>query len=150
MANLKWRRGGLILLICSIFLFTLLLGCNSQKQSQNESRQHSEFGSVDKNEITSFKIHNIKAEEKEIKNKSDRDKVIDLVNNVKIIKSGIEPVDGIGYGVKITYSNGEQFIASFTSVNKEGKMIYSTGDKEIWCNIDKNIVDDLRSYYDKN
>lgn len=150
MTNLKWQRGGLNLLICSIFLFTLLLGCNNQKQSQNESKQHNKFESVDKNEITSFTIHNIRAEEKEIKNKSDRDKIIDLINNVKIIKLGVEPVDGIGYGVKITYSNGEQFIASFTSANKDGIMIYSIGGNGIWCNIDKNIIDNLRSYYDKN
>ena len=150
MTNFKGYRGSIFLLTCSVFLFMLLLGCSSQKQSQDENKQHNKFGFVDKNEITSFKIHNIKAEEKEIKNKLERDKIIDLINSVNITKSGVETIDGMGFGVKITYSNGEQFLASFTSTKTGAVMIYSTGDKGTWCNIDRNIVDGLRNYYNKN
>lgn len=46
----------------------------------------------------------------------------------------------------MTYSNGEKFSASFLASN----MVYSTDDSGICCDIDKNIVDDLRNSYDKN
>ena len=85
-------------------------------------------------------------EEKEIKDKSDRDKIIDLINGVKITKSDVELHAGVGFGVIITYSNGEKFSASFLATT----MAYSTNDIAIWCDIDRNIVDDLRNYYDKN
>ena len=95
-------------------------------------------------------IYKVKAEEKKIKNKLERDKIIDLTNSVKITKSGVEPVNGMAFGIKITYSNGEQFLASFTSSKTGAVTIHSTGDKGSWCNIDRNTVDDLRNYYDKN
>jgi hypothetical protein len=142
MTNLKkYTRNGFIL-ICLISLSTLLLGCNNQKQN----KQYNKFVFVNKNDITSFKVHNIRAEEKEIKNKSDRDNIIDLINSVKITKSGVEPRDGVGFGVIITYSNGEKFSASFLAAT----MTYSTDNNGIWCDIDKNVLDDLRNYYDKN
>jgi len=143
---IKIYKRNISLLICLISLFTLLLGCNNQNQSENSNKQHNKFGFIDKNNITSFKVHNIKAEEKKIKSKSERDKIIDLINSVNITKSGVEPVMGVGFGVIITYSNGEKFSASFLA----DTMIYSTNDNGIWCSIDKNIFDDLRNYYDKN
>ncbi|MBC8060373.1 MAG: hypothetical protein H7Y18_06880 [Clostridiaceae bacterium] len=133
-------------MICLISLSALLFGCNNEKQIKNQNKQHNKFGFIDKDDITSLKIHNIKAEEKEIKNKSDKDKIIDLINSVNITKSSVEPLYGVGFGVIITYSNGEKFSASFL----ESTMLYSTGDNGTWCKIDKNILDDLRSYYDKN
>ena len=146
MSNLKKYRRSIFLLICLISMCTLLLGCNNKKQSTNQNKQHNKFGYIDKNDITSLKVHNIMSEEKEIKNKSDRDKIIDLINSVKIIKSDVELHAGVGFGVIITYSNGEKFSASFLATT----MAYSTNDIAIWCDIDRNIVDDLRNYYDKN
>lgn len=104
-------------------------------------------GSISKDNIISFKLHNIKLEEKEINNKSDRGKIIDLINSVKVIKSNTKNIDGIGFGVTITYSNGQKFTAGFLS----SSMNCSTNNnKETWYEIDKNIVNDLRNYYDKN
>ena len=150
MTNLKRYRTSVFLLICLISLSTLLFGCNNQKQSQKQNIQHNKFGFIDKNDISSFKVYNIKVEEKEIKNKSDRDKIIDLINSVKITKSGIQPPIGMGFGVIITYSNGEKFSAGFTTSTMGNTMGNSSDEKYIWCVIDKNIEDDLRNYYDKN
>jgi len=137
----KGYKRGILIFVFLISLSVLILGCNNKRQSQNQIQP----GFIDKNKITSFKIHNILAEEKEIKNKSDRDKIIDLINGIKITKSGVEPRAGVGFGVIITYSNGDKFSESFLSET----MSYSTDSKAIWCGIDKDIVDDLRSYYDK-
>ena len=143
MTQLKGYKIGILIFICLIFLFTLILGCNNQKQSQKKNQP----GFIDKNNIVSFKVHNIITEEKEIKNQSDRDKIIDLINSVKITSSGVEQRDGVGFGVIITYSNGDKFSASYLATT----MVYSTNEnKAIWCDIDKNIVDDLRNYYDRN
>lgn len=146
MSNFKKCRRSIFLLICLISLSTLLLGCTNKKQSTNQNKQHNKFGYIDKNDITSLKVHNIMNEEKEIKNKSDRDKIIDLINSVKITKSDVETRLGVGFGVIITYSNGEKFSASFLATT----MAYSTNANAIWCDIDRNIVDALRNYYDKN
>ena len=94
------------------------------------------------NDITSFKVYNTKAVEKEIKNKYDRDKIIDLINSENIIKSNIEPVDGIGFGVIVTYKNGDKITVGFTA----STMVYSTNEKSTTYKIDKNIVNDLRDY----
>jgi hypothetical protein len=119
------------------------MGCNNQNQSQKKNQP----GLIDKNNIISFKVHNIITEEKEIKNQSERDKIIDLINSVKITSSDVEQRDGVGFGVIITYSNGDKFSASYLATT----MVYSTnGNKAICCDIDKNIVDYLRSYYDRN
>lgn len=139
MTNLKKYRRSVFILICLISLSTLLLGCN------NQNKQHNKFGFIDKNDITSFKVHNIIAEEKEIKSKSDRDKIIDLINNLNITKSNVEPVIGMGFGVIIAYSNGEKFSASFMGPT----MIYSTDDNGTWCKIDRNLDDILRSTYNE-
>lgn len=128
------------ILVLILYCFTFFTGSNNKNQIQQVK-----FGNISKNNITSFKIHNIDLYEKEIKNKSDRDKIIDLINSVKITKSGIEERDGVGFGVTITYSNGKKFSASFLSQT----MVYSFGGKAIYCNIDKNIVDDLRNYYNE-
>lgn len=146
MNTLKKFSRNIFILICLISLFTLMIACNDQKKSQNENKQYNKFGSIDKNDIVSFKLHNIKGELKEVKSKSDMDKIIDLVNSVHITKTDTEPVDGVGYGVIITFSNGQKFSASFTG----HVMAYSTGEKGTWCEIDKNILEDLRSYYDKS
>lgn len=137
---IKRYKKNVLLFILIFTLSTIYYGCNSQSQTQSKT----DF--IDKNNISSFKIHNIRAEEKEIKDKSDRDKIIDLTNSVKITKSNVEPRDGVGYGVIITYANGEKLSASYLS----SIMIYTIDGKSTWYDIDKNIVDELRNYYDKN
>ena len=142
----KRNKRSILIFIMLISLSTLLLGCTNKKQNTNQNKQHNKFGYIDKNDITSLKMLNIMTEEKEINDKSDRDKIIDLINSVKITKSDVEMRYGVGYGVIITYSNGEKFSASFLATT----MAYSTTANAIWCDIDKNIVDDLRNYYDRN
>lgn len=149
MTNLKTYRKSVFLLICLIYLSTLLSGCNNQKQSQNQNKQHNIFGFIDKIDIISYKLYNMKAEAKEIKNKSDRDNIIDLINGVNITKSDVEEVVGMGFGVIITYSNGEKFSAGFMPSTMGNTMVNSSNEKYIWCVIDKNILNDLRNYYDK-
>ena len=147
MTNLKKFRGSILILICLITLSTLLFGCTDQGKVQKGKQSHNnKIGSIDKDEIVSFKINNIIGLYKEIKSKSDRDKLIDLLNSVKIIKSGVEPVDGCGYSITITYSNGEKFSAHFP-----GTVIsYSTSENNAtWCEIDKNFDDILRTTYEE-
>lgn len=147
MFQLKRYRRSILFLICLVSLFTLLLGCNNQEQSQHQNKQHNKFGFIDKNDIISFKVNNIKLEQKEIKNKSDRDKIIDLLNSVHITTSDIESVTGIGYGVIITYSNGQKFSANFGG----DTMVYSTANNNgTTCKVDKDISDDLKNFYDNN
>ncbi|MBX4264938.1 hypothetical protein [Clostridium estertheticum] len=144
MINLKKHKKCILFFICLISISVLMVLYNNQ--NKNPNKQHNKFGHIDKNNITSFKVRNMKGEEKEIKNQSDRDNLIDLINGLKITKSGVELRDGIGFGVIIIYSNGEKFSASFMA----SSMVYSIDDKSICCDIDKNIVDDLRNCYDKN
>ncbi|MCB2358124.1 hypothetical protein [Clostridium estertheticum] len=144
MINLKKHKRCILFLICLISPSILMVVYNNQKQDLN--KQHNKFGHIDKNNITSFKVRNMKGEEKEIKNQLDRDNLIDLINRLKITKSGVEQRDGIGFGVIIIYSNGEKFSASFLA----SSMVYLIDEKSICCDIDKNIVDDLRNCYDKN
>ncbi len=136
--DIKENRKIVLFITFIVILSALYQGCNKQSQ------RNTDF--VKKNNISSFKIHNIGLEEKEIKNKVDRDKIIDLINSVKIIKSDVEQRAGVGYGVTITYADGKRFSSSFLS----STMVYSIDDKTNWCEIDKNIVDKLRNYYDKN
>lgn len=150
MTNFKRYRRIILLLLCIISLFILLFGCNNRNQRQGQNKQYSKLGFVVKNDITDFKLYNKRAEGKDIKNKSDRDKIIDLINSVSIKKTSIEPVDGMGFGIIITYSNGEKFSAGFMAATMGNVMVYSSDEKSIWCNIDKNMEDDLRRYYDKN
>ena len=140
--SIKRHRKGILLLICLSTLAILLFECYHQAQSHN----HNKFGSIDKDHITSFKIMNIMGQEKEIKNKSDRDRLIDLINSVKVTKSDVELRYGIGFGVILKYSNGEKFSANFLATT----MVYSTNDnKATWCEVDKNLVDILRATYDE-
>ena len=91
-------------------------------------------------------MHNIEMKEKDISRESDRKDIIKLIKSVKITETGIEERAGIGYGVKIMYSNGAEFTASFLS-----ESIAYVGDnyKVIWCEIDKDILGALKNYYDK-
>lgn len=140
-SNIKRYRKRVFIFIFLIILSILYIGCSDQSHSPNK------VDFVDKHNISSFKMHNIRGEVKEIKNKSDRDKIIDLINNVKVTKSGVEPREGVGVGVIITYKNGKKFSASFLA----STMTYSTDDSKFtWCDVDKNIVDELRNYYDLN
>lgn len=88
-----------------------------------------------------MKIHNIKGEFKGIKNKTDINQAIDLVKSVKVIKSNVEPIDGVGYGVEITYTDGKKENISFSST-------YMIHDGKYY-EVDKNVVNDLKSIYDK-
>ncbi|QAA32947.1 hypothetical protein [Clostridium manihotivorum] len=139
---MKRLKKNLILFILIVTLSSLYYGCDSKHQNQTQSKTNF----IDSNNIRSFKIHNVNGEVKEIKDKSDRDNIIDLVNSVKIAKSNVEPRDGIGYGVIITYSNGSKFSASYLS----SIMSYTVDDKSTWCEINKNITNELKHYYDKN
>lgn len=136
---MKHSKKSIFLFILLVIVSTSLGACGSKTKDKNDF--------VSKSNIRSFKIHNIKCEEKEIKSTSTRNKIIDLLNSVKITKSDVEPRMGVGYGVIITYDDGKKFSASYLA----STICYSNDDKKFtWCDIDKNIVDDLRSFYDKN
>jgi len=124
--------------LLSIFALSLL--------SYSIFKQHNKLGSVSKNHITSFKVHNIRLEKKEIKSKSDRNKIIDLINSINITKSPKEVPDGCGYGVEITYLNGEELHVNFLG---DAFMSYSTDGNLKGCEVYTNTVEDaLKSYYD--
>ncbi|WP_160673846.1 hypothetical protein [Clostridium sp. C8-1-8] len=135
-------KKNILIFMLMVILITVCYGCDVKSKEQTQRK--ADF--IEKSNISSFKIHNIQSEEKEIKDKSGRDNIIDLINSVKIKKSNVEPQDGVGYGIMITYSNGKKFSASYLSSN----MIYTIDNKSTWCHIDKNIVDELKNYYDKN
>lgn len=117
-----------------IILIFGLTGCVGIKNESNSIIKN------DKN-ITSLKIHNLKGELKEVKNKSDINQVVKLINSVKIVKSNVEVKDGIGYGVEIIYSDGKKENISFsdTLMLHDGK----------YYEINKNIVNDLKNIYIK-
>lgn len=115
----------------------------------NQAKKHNEFGNIDKDNITSFKISNYKAIFKEINNKADRNKIIDLLNNIKVLESGVGVPDGMGYAVEITYSNGENLTAAFVTSTGGYNMLYTSDGKSTSCYVDKNMQDELKKYYDK-
>jgi len=142
MMKLKRNRKNIVLFISLLSIFALSV------LSYSIFKQHNKLGSVSKNHITSFKVHNIRLEEKEIKNKSDRNKIIDLINSINITKSPKEIPDGCGYGITITYLNGEKLNVNFPG---DTFMSYSTGDNPEGCEVYANTVEDtLKNYYDKN
>lgn len=124
---------------CVLFISIPLLILRSNIQNKHDNSLH-----IDKNNIVSFKISNI-IYEKEIKNKLDRDNLIDLINSIHITKTGVDQGAGCCSSIIIKYSNGKVFSAGFLS----SSMTYSFGVKYTCCDIDKDIVDDLRNYYDK-
>lgn len=127
-------KSKIIIFACLILTFALI-GCVNIKKTSNSQIE-------DEKSITSMKIHNIKGEFKEIKNKTDIDQVVDLVKSVKVVKSNIEPREGVGYGVEITYSNGKKENISFSGT-------YMFHDEKHY-EVDKNVDNDLKSIYDKN
>ncbi len=123
----------LVVLTCilSIFIFA---GCgNSNNKSYDKI--------VNENNITSLRIHNIKGEFKDVKSESDIKKIISIINGVKVIKSNVELKDGVGYGVEITYSDGKKEGLSFS-----GTFLVHNNK---YYEVDKDIVNELKSIYDK-
>lgn len=123
----------IIIFLCLILTFTLS-GCTNINNTSNIIK--------DEKSITSMKIHDMKAQFKEINSKTDIDQALDLVKSVKIIKSDVKPIDGVGYGVEITYSDGEK-----ENINFSGTYMFYGGK---YYEVNKNIVNDLKSIYDKN
>lgn len=143
---MKIYKKSIMLMMSLIVLSSLCFGCNVQSNGQKRRHVQSNNDFVDKDNIESFKIHNMKAERVEVKDKVERDKIIDLINSVKIQKTGVEPRDGVGFGVEIIYSNGEKFTASYLA----DTMVYSANNsKAAWCDIDKSVFNDLMIFYDK-
>jgi 5-bromo-4-chloroindolyl phosphate hydrolysis protein len=126
------------ILICILLVFAFA-GCIKTNLKSNNKADNK---IVDESGITFLKIRNIKAQSKEIKDKSEITKILAVINSVKIVKSNVETPYGIGYGVDITYSNNKKETLSFL----ESTMLRNGTGYEI----DKNIVDELRNIYDKN
>ena len=139
MIIIKSKRKIIIVCLITVSFFVII--------SLNQKPKKVKPGEIDSKNITSFKLHNIEMRDKDISNESDRKDIINLINSVKITETGVEERAGIGYGVKIKYSNGAEFTASFLS---ETIAYLGDNDKAIWCKIDKDILDGLRHYYDKN
>lgn len=125
-------RSKLALLICILLTFTFL-GCSKSKAPEKPS---------DKNEITSLKVRNIRAESKEIKDETEFKRILALVDSVKILTSDVEVPDGIGYGVDVAYADGKKASLSFSG---------STMIRNGTCyKIDKDISSELRDVYERN
>lgn len=131
-----------ILILASLIIVLILIG-----SYYDNSKHHTKIGHIDKYDITSFKIRNIDGMEKEIKNKSDRDRLIDIINSIKVTKNDVELGAGDSFNITIKYSDGENFSANYLS----NCMSYSTDNNKnvTSCNIDKDIVGELRTTYNK-
>lgn len=131
-----------IVIICFILIIAVFFII---KNIQN--RNSIKIGSISTKNIASFKISDVACHQKDVSNKAEREKIINLINSIGITRYNAPVCDGVGYGVEITYSNGKKFSASFLS----GTVAYSNNDGRVTCcNIDKDIVDDLRECYDEN
>lgn len=123
----------IIIFTCMLSIFALIGCLNAKNKSavtvQNESN------------ITSLKIHNSRAEFKEVKSQSDITQVVNMISSVRIIQADAEIKEGIGYGVEITYSDGKKESFSFSN----SIMFHD----EKYYEVDKNVGDDLKSIYDK-
>lgn len=84
---------------------------------------------------------------KQISNKSDWEGIIKTINSVNITKSNVELLAGDPITIDIVYKNGETLSLNFLG----STLSYSTDGKTGICDeIDKDILDELRSYYNKN
>lgn len=127
-----------IMAIVILWIFTLI-GCGNSNVKLNNK---SDTKIVNENGIISLKMHNIKGELKEIKDKNDISKVITLINGLNILKNDIGLKDGVGYGTEITYSDGKKETFEFS-----GDFM---GHNNKHYEIDKNIDDELKNIFDKN
>lgn len=95
---------------------------------------------IDINGIVSFKMFNCVNQVKDVKKKEDRTKIVNLINSVKISKKIYDGVlDGVGYGVMITYDDGREEVISF-GISKMNL-------HRVEYEIDKNIYDDIGDIY---
>lgn len=128
-----------IIIIC----FVLVIAIPFIIQNHNSIK----IGSVSSKNIKSFVICDIADGPKDVSNKEDREKIINLINSVKITKYNVTPRTGCAFSVEITYSDNRKFEANFLS----STVSYSTNNsRATWCNIDRDIIDDLQKYYDEN
>lgn len=140
MSTKKITKTTIIIIIIAILLISIFCIIKNYKDKIK-------IGSISTKNIVSFEITDIAGRHKNISDNTEREKIINLINSVKIIKKNVPYPTGDGYGVEITYSNGEKFYANFLESNVSYRNNDSPGTA---CSIDKNIVDDLRQYYDKN
>lgn len=127
----------ILIIILSIFTFA---GCGVNSNKKSSSNVNNKL--VNENDIASLKIHNMKGEFKDIKNKSDINKVVTLVNSITITKSNVGLKDGIGYGIEIIYSDSKKEDVSFCG----NFMVHNNK----YYEINKNITNKLKEIYDRN
>lgn len=128
------------IILIFVLSIIILIGCsNPNIASSNKSNNKI----ISKDNITSLKIHNIKVELKDIKNKSEISRVVDLINSIKIVKSDDSDVEklGDGYGVQITYSKNKIDNLRFIGFS----MLFNGK----WYIINKDIGEELRDIYNK-
>jgi len=120
----------------TLLLLISLTSCVSTNRAVSTNENHK---LVNNNKVTSLRIHNIKDEYKDVKNRSEITRIVSLINSIGMVKYESELKTGIGYGVEIKYSNGKTENFSFLS----SSMIYN-GEPYV---IDKNLVDAFRDIY---
>lgn len=132
-----------VITIAVIVFFALIIAIPFIIQDHNSIK----IGSISSKNIKSFVINDVAGRPKDISNNAEREKIINLINSVNITERNVTPRCGGGYSIEIVYSNGQKFNAHFLS----STVSYCTDNSTAtWCKIDKNIVDDLRKYYDEN
>jgi len=127
-----------IVLIGVLSIFALI-GCTKSSQ-QSTNKAGNNLVSVEG--ITSLKMLNPKLEVKDVKNKSDITKILTIINGVNVTKRDIQTRDGMGYGVEITYSDGKKENLNFMGTY----MFHNSNPYEV----DKDISNELKNYYNKN
>lgn len=148
--NFKANKKILFFFVFLIFFFSLTSRWGSEMQKTNNNKLHTKIGYISKSDIKSFKIFYIKPDSKEIKGKSDRDMIIDLINSINTKNLCINGPDGMGYGIIITYKDGEHLSACFTDTTEDTFMIFSNKNNITWYNIgNTSISDKLKYYYEK-
>lgn len=125
------------LLICILSIF-ILVGCTNSNVKLNSKKNNK---IVNEDGITSLKIYNMRCEGKDIKIKSDINKIIGLINSEKITKSNAGEKDGISWAIEINYSDNKKERLSFSS----NFMVHNDKSYEV----DKNIDDKIEDIYGK-
>ncbi|MDT8719627.1 hypothetical protein IAI10_23580 [Clostridium sp. 19966] len=95
--------------------------------------------------IKKIELHGLSGGYKIVKDENDIKKIEALINTVKIKGICKEDYFGMGCGVRITYSDGKVLNFAFLS----STVNYANNGSLSCYYIDKDIVDELKSYYDK-
>lgn len=122
----------IFMVILMLLCFALAAGCSKSSSTQNNNI-------IDTNGLVSMKMFDCSGTTKDVKRKADRNRIISLMNSVKITENTGKLYYGIGFGVILKYDdNREEYISFCANIVN----IHSISNK-----IDKNIFPDLQAIY---